>query len=305
MMDLINTEQNSSTLNSISLKYAKAGVSFSLDSYGFLQAQLSHKGNSANILLYGAQVNSWSSSEFGECLFVSQHSYREVGKPIRGGIPLCFPQFAKLGSLPQHGFARTTLWQVVASESSQAGVSVSLELNDSQAKLWQGNPTRTTLVVTLSDHLLTELKVENLSNNPIFVTQAFHTYFSVDVHATQISDLNGCDFRDALENDQVFNETRKSIPIDRAINRVYRNAPDQLVIEDSKLNRRFTIQKENQSDAVLWNPWINTAKELQDFGDQEYLNMVCLESGNIDNAAQIAAGGVQQFIQRLSVAKIY
>jgi glucose-6-phosphate 1-epimerase len=31
---------------------------------------------------------------------------------IRGGIPIAFPQFARQGSLPLHGFAREKKWRV-------------------------------------------------------------------------------------------------------------------------------------------------------------------------------------------------
>nr|GEY69514.1 putative glucose-6-phosphate 1-epimerase [Tanacetum cinerariifolium] len=31
-------------------------------------------------------------------------------QPVRGGIPICFPQFASFGTLWQYGFARNRLW---------------------------------------------------------------------------------------------------------------------------------------------------------------------------------------------------
>ncbi|KAJ6670511.1 APOSPORY-ASSOCIATED PROTEIN C-RELATED, partial [Salix viminalis] len=34
-------------------------------------------------------------------------------KAIRGGIPICFPQFGRHVSLEQHGFARNRFWSII------------------------------------------------------------------------------------------------------------------------------------------------------------------------------------------------
>ena len=33
---------------------------------------------------------------------------------------------------------------------------------------------------------------------------------------------------------------------------------------------------------VLWNPWIEKAKAMADFGDEEYKQMICLEAGYVN-----------------------
>src|SRR5690349_13912744 len=56
---------------------------------------ISHRsGSSAQIYLNGAQVTSWKTSDDVERLFLSPAARFENGKPIRGGIPVVFPQFA-------------------------------------------------------------------------------------------------------------------------------------------------------------------------------------------------------------------
>src|SRR5947209_20618394 len=49
----------------------------------------------AEISLYGAQVLSWTPAGEKEVLFVSRNSRWEAGKPIRGGVPVCFPWFGE------------------------------------------------------------------------------------------------------------------------------------------------------------------------------------------------------------------
>ena len=34
---------------------------------------------------------------------------------------------------------------------------------------------------------------------------------------------------------------------------------------------------------VVWNPWIDKARAMSDFGDEEYKRMVCVEAGHIQN----------------------
>lgn len=41
-------------------------------------------------------------------------------------------------------------------------------------------------------------------------------------------------------------------------------------IVDKKGGKVISIQKINFPDAVVWNPWIDKAKGMADFGDEEY-----------------------------------
>jgi len=42
---------------------------------------------------------------------------------------------------------------------------------------------------------------------------------------------------------------------------------------------------------VVWNPWVNKAEQMPDFGGEEFHQMVCVESGNMaDNRLTLPAG---------------
>jgi len=51
-------------------------------------------------------------------------------------------------------------------------------------------------------------------------------------------------------------------------------------IHDAKLKRTIRVEKSNSKSTVVWNPW-TTQKMPEDWGNNEHLNMVCVESGNV------------------------
>ena len=75
-------------------------------------------GDSVAVALQGAQVLSWRTADGAdgvERLYLSPCSAADGHSAIRGGIPVCFPQFNQRGpapGLPKHGFARNLPWQV-------------------------------------------------------------------------------------------------------------------------------------------------------------------------------------------------
>jgi glucose-6-phosphate 1-epimerase len=72
------------------------------------------RGRSAEVYLYGSHVTSWKNENGEELLHLSSKAIFKPPKPIRGGIPLCFPQFSNFGTLESHGFARNRIWEVEA-----------------------------------------------------------------------------------------------------------------------------------------------------------------------------------------------
>ena len=37
----------------------------------------------------------------------------------------------------------------------------------------------------------------------------------------------------------------------------------------------------HQTRHLLWNPWVDKSQRLADFGDEEYVKMLCIESANV------------------------
>jgi D-hexose-6-phosphate mutarotase len=52
-------------------------------------------------------------------------------------------------------------------------------------------------------------------------------------------------------------------------------------ILDSSLKRRIRVEKTGSLSTVVWNPWVARAHQMADFGDEDYKQMICVESGNV------------------------
>src|SRR5205814_3816729 len=73
--------------------------------------------------------------------------------------------------------------------------------------------------------------------------------------------------------------------------RVYVGTNSTCVIHDPGFKRRIVVEKENSQATVVWNPWVAKAKAMADFGDEEWVGMVCVESGNVgESAVRLGAG---------------
>jgi glucose-6-phosphate 1-epimerase len=74
---------------------------------------------------------------------------------------------------------------------------------------------------------------------------------------------------------------RKSIRIAGEVDRTYQDSAATVEIRDPVLHRTLRVRKSGSKSTVVWNPWLAKSQRLPDFGDDEYLQMVCVESGNI------------------------
>ncbi|KAJ0090372.1 hypothetical protein Patl1_14220 [Pistacia atlantica] len=110
-------------------------------------------------------------------------------KAIRGGIPICFPQFSSHGSLEQHGFARNRFWTVESdpppfptNPSNNAFIDLILRPSEEDLKIWP-HSFEFRLRVALGpggDLMLTSrIRNTNADGKPFTFTFAYHTYFSV------------------------------------------------------------------------------------------------------------------------------
>ncbi|KAL5549271.1 hypothetical protein UlMin_004502 [Ulmus minor] len=259
------------------------------------------RGCSAEVHLYGAQVTSWKNDHGEELLFVSQKAIYRPPKAIRGGIPICFPQFGNLGPLEQHGFARNRLWSVDSDPPpfptqthSKAFVDLILKPSEEDMKIWPHSyEFRLRVALGPGGDLMLTSRIRNTSTDgkPFTFTFAYHTYFSVsDISEVRVEGLETLDYLDNLNNRERCTEQGDALTFESEVDKIYLSTPTKIAILDHEKKRTFVIRKDGLPDAVVWNPWDKKAKAMTDFGDDEYKHMVCVEAAAVEKSITLKPG---------------
>ncbi|MEI7732623.1 MAG: D-hexose-6-phosphate mutarotase [Verrucomicrobiota bacterium] len=249
--------------------------------------------STAEIYLHGAHVTSFQKKGEPPLLFMSQCSRFVAGQPIRGGVPVIFPWFGPREGMPMHGFARLASWELhEATALPEGGVTLRFSLPevDESATF---PPCNAHYVVTVTDKLELELIITNPTpNEPFTFDTCLHTYFQVgDISAVSVSGLKGLTYLDKVENFATKTETAETIQVAAEVDRIYLDTHGPALIQDAKLRRIIRVETSGSRSTVVWNPWIAKARQMPDFGDDEYREMICVESGNVDrNKLTLAPG---------------
>jgi glucose-6-phosphate 1-epimerase len=252
----------------------------------------------AEIYLHGAHVTDFHLKDQPPVLFTSQCSRFARNQPIRGGIPLILPWFGAREGEPAHGFARLVDWQLnEATALPEGGATLRFSLPETNAgAMWTAFTAN--YVVTLTDKLTLELIVTNSSGTPFSFENCLHTYFHVqDIAQVSIKGLKGTAYLDKVDSYAPKTESSDAISISSEIDRVYLDTASTIEIQDRALGRTLRIEKSGSKSTVVWNPWITKAQQMPDFGDDEYQQMVCVESGNVGRNKIVLAPGCSSLLR--------
>jgi len=264
---------------------------------GFPVVSLVNRAGACEVSLYGGHVLGYRPMGHGPVLFVSQRSLFESGKPIRGGIPICWPWFGPNPgdkTLPIHGFARINHWELLATEYTDAVTEMRLSLADSDLTrhLWP-YAFGLSLRIWLDDKLNLALTTENRDTRPFAITQGFHPYFRVrDIANASVHGLEGAPFLDRLTGRGGVQDG--PLVVGAETERLYTPTEPRCALLDAGLKRMIALAFSGTDKLVAWNPWIDKARAMADFGDDEYARMLCLEPVNAGSAAVTLAPGERQ-----------
>ena len=262
-------------------------------------------GATAEVSRRGAQVLSWKRANGVEMLFLAQNEQYSAGEPMRGGIPVVFPQFGSMGTLPMHGLIKAAMWEIVENSKDPNGAAyVLLRTSDTEVTrgLWP-HPFRATLRVTLDEALSTSLTIENTGNAPFEFQSGLHTYLRVgDVRRVSIQGLERATYQDWRRKGVERREGSGPLRIAAPINRVYLRRPDRVTLYDESRGRTVLIDRAGFGDVVVWNPG---EKEASRFGlaEGEWLTMLAVEPAQVQPKVQLTPGQLWSGTQRLRLGE--
>lgn len=261
------------------------------------------------ILDHGAHAWVYQPDGQAPVLWQSSKSSFAEDQPLRGGVPVCFPWFGagRLGDqTPQHGFARLQTWHrsdIKDTLDRDGRLLVEYRLDDAMAGT-DAFPHRYTAFLRAKftpEYLGLTLEVNNVGDEEFTFENALHTYLAVgDVRQVSISGLDGATYFDKVAGTTPMQHG--DVTFEGETDRVYLSS-GEVVLDDPALGRKLVVSKFGSSNTVVWNPWVDKAAALSDFGDDEWQGMVCIEAANaFDQAITLLPGQRHTLKQRITVA---
>lgn len=243
---------------------------------GLPQLTISCAYGTAQICLQGAQVTSWR-PDGTEVLFVSRAARFAAGAPLRGGIPVAFPQFAELGPLPQHGFAQTALWECI----DQWDTGTEFVLRDSEATraLWPHRFSIRLCVELAPSALSVHFTAANTDSRPWQWSGTLHTYFALTTAQLAIQGLGPAGYVDRANGGVSGYDPSSVLHITRHTDRVYVDGGARVEADDGL--RRLSIVRRGFRDTVVWNPGRETSAQFADLLPDDHCSFVCIEAAEI------------------------
>lgn len=252
----------------------------------------------------GAQVTRWSPVGADPVLYVSSDLRLAPGRSIRAGIPVCWPWFGPgrvAGMEPQHGFARTSTWDLVevADGDGETTVVHRLTSHEATSAHWP-HAYSVELRSRFGRALVVSLTTTNTGDEPFDYEDALHTYLVVgDVHRVRIEGLDGKPFVDKVTGTERVQHG--DLAFAGETDAVYRTS-EPVTLHDPALGRRLLVSTQGAANLVVWNPWSVKAAEVHDIGDDDWERFVCIEGANtFENAVVLEPGESHTTTYRVEV----
>lgn len=246
------------------------------------------------VYTYGAAVTSWTTRGEDHLWLSDTNKWEVGGKAIRGGIPICFPQFGPYGDLVQHGFARVSDWEIRRTTVNDDGsVSAIFGLDNGMGQdpvsKWPYKFDAEYMVMLSFSGLETKLTITNKDDKPFSFTSAFHNYFkTTDVKDSRVFGFENKKWLNRLEDDKEMGpqeDTGAGILLTGETDRIYLDAPEELAVFDFASLKVLKIKKTSTlPEATLWNPY---GAEGADPGWKQFL---CIEPACIQSPAVLQPG---------------
>jgi glucose-6-phosphate 1-epimerase len=264
--------------------------------------------------LHGAHVCGWQPRDQAHpVLWMSARSMFAAGRPIRGGVPICFPWFGphpNRTDAPAHGFARIQPWTLdrVSTESDGTVVARFTLVSNEASRAFEADVEFEALyTVRFGAALGLELTVTNTGRAAFGFEEALHTYLAVgDARRVALGGLAGAEYYDKTDGRKRKREGDEPVRFAAETDRLYVGTAATVTLDDPDFGRRLRIAKSGSGSTVVWNPWVAKSAAMPDFGDDEWTGMACVETANAaDNAVHLDAGARHAMTAAVSVEPLH
>lgn len=242
--------------------------------------------------LHGSTVLHWQpAGQDQPVFFVSERAEFAEGVWVHGGVPICFPWFGGHPTdpdAPGHGIVRAAAWDLIATGRCDGGVTIDTAI--------QLDHLRAEHRVCFGRQITMRLTVTNTSEAEQRFEETMHTYFAVgDLRRVQVTGLEESPYFDANHGKRLPQPAAgRPVTFAGETTQIYHHGGAVCALIDPVWERRVAIETRGARSTVVWTPWAERAAEFARQGEllaNEWPNLCCLESGNIEADAVILAPG--------------
>lgn len=260
-------------------------VAFVQGKGGLQMIEINTTKSSSVISTHGAHALSFIPKGEKDLFWMSEATFFEKGKAIRGGIPICFPWFGPHltdKTKPQHGFARLSEWSVdEVQESDTDSISITLSLTETESSLaYWPHPFKAQAKFIIGETFELHLKVTNTGSTAFEYSDALHTYFNIsNISSITIEGLQNESYYEGFGT-ELKKQTDEQLIFTGETNRRYVTHAGDVLINDPGYHRKISVKKKGSRVSVVWNPAEATAKTMTDIHHDGYKTFVCVEPAN-------------------------
>lgn len=270
-LSVVNEQQLASAFNGVISQQTLAS--------GIELLAINHPMCRARISLYAGQVFEWQPSQHQPVLWCSNDSAFNLGKAIRGGIPLCWPWFGPREQDAQHGFLRNNVWRLEDYQILPDKVLIELSISGNEYSPTWPYRFKVTQKLSLGEKLHQSLIIENCDEVAFEYSGALHTYFNViSPEHVALNALNHVDYLDKLTGETKRDGQVNGVgPQDRVF-----SSSETVVLHDKAGSRTIEIKASGHDSCVVWNPGTAVAKNMADMHEGAEQEFVCVEPALIN-----------------------
>lgn len=241
----------------------------------------------------GATVLSWVPTGQPDVLWCSPLARFEEGTAIRGGIPVCWPWFARdpaFPSGPSHGLVRTRRWAFLGQETRGATTVGRWAIEHADASVFP--PFRLELTVSVGEALTLALTHHDRGGGAA-CRGALHTYLAAHAARAVVHGLGAGPAFDKVRQEArgLPQPLRIQPPVDLVV-----PTEGLAVLDDG--TRRVEVHRDDAPDVVVWNPGEDRPGDVPVGGEAGF---VCVEAGAVSAPWRVPAGGQRRMGMTLRV----